>query len=507
MYQIEVLDRKEATIFADGLDKDAILSVCCSIFQQFSWKLLQAGENKMLAVTAPEWNKKPQHITITAADGLLTVSSEFAGEELMDVVGRNRRNVDQFLAAFQATKNSLPPHVHQTNKQIINDLRAQAPMAPQLYKARELQQTETVELKEVLKNDSEKLYTTYTLIALNIFVFVLMALNGAGIIWPNGMVHLRWGSNFAPLTMGGDWWRLLSSSFIHFGVLHLAIDIYCLYWLGTYLEPLLGRARYVTAYLCTAVLAGIASIWWYSPPINSAGAGGAILGLDGILLSFLIARLLPEALAKKLRRGLGLFILVNLLLGLTRLIDSAALAGGLVSGLIIGYIFTLDLKNEKHGQKAAWVLPVIFSVTAIVALLFVQNFHGNPESLPAIRKKTSSGRYADEEKFNSAYQQFTTLGQKGLDVYNDNTITEAQRVTDLRSISFTEWDSAGDIAREMKGYKVSPQMQQLAATLEQYAQLRKEEIALYAEMVEKNSGPQKLEAIRSKMKTITDSFK
>ena len=501
------MDRKEATISVEGLDKESALSVCFSIFQQFSWKPLQAGENKLLAVTPPEWNKKPQHITVTATDGLLTVSSEFAGEELMDVVGRNSRNVDQFLAAFQATKNSLATHKHQNNIQAISSLRAQAPMPLKLYKVQEQQVLETAGVKEVLNNASSNLYATYTLIALNIVVFFLMALSGAGILLSDGQVHLRWGSNYGPLTMGGDWWRLFTSLFIHFGLLHLALNMYCLYWAGAYIEPLVGRARFITAYLCTGVLSGIVSIWWHHPPVSSAGAAGAVWGIYGLLFVFLGAGLLPASLAQRLRRSIVFFIMLNLAIGLIWNMEIAAPLGGLLSGSLIGCLFVLDIRKEKQGPKAAWILPLSIGCTLLATMFFLQTFRF-PKGQPIVaHKKATVFKYADAEKFNSAYQQFNTLGEKGLDVYNDNTITEAQRVTDLKSVSFTEWDSAEDIAREMKGYQVSPQMKQLAVTLEQYAQLRKEEIALYAEMVDKHTGPQKLDAIRSKMKTITDSLK
>ncbi len=501
------MDRKKAAISVEGLDKESILSVCFSIFQQFSWKPLQAGENNLLAVTAPEWNKKPQHITITVTEGLLTISSEFAGEELMDVVGRNSRNVDQFLAAFQATKNSLPPQKHQNNIQAINDLRAQAPTAPILYKAQEPQVVEPVEEKAVLKNDSGIPYATYALIALNIIVFFLMALNGAGILLTDGQIHMRWGSNYGPLTMGGEWWRLFTSQFIHFGLLHLALNMYCLYRAGAYIEPLVGRARFITAYLCTGVLAGIASIWWYHPAVNSAGAGGSVCGIYGLFFVFLGAGILPASLAQRLRGSMAFFVLINLAIAVIWKIDIAAPLGGLLSGSLIGCLFVWDIRKEKQEQIAPWILPLCIGCTVIATLFFLQSYRFPKDPPIVAHKKATVFKYADEDKFNSAYQQFITLGQKGLDVYNDNTITEAQRVTDLRSISFTEWDSAEDIAREMKGYQVSPKMKQLAATLEQYAQLRKNEISIYAEMVEMHTGPQKLEAIRKKMIPFTDSLK
>ncbi|HEV7622240.1 MAG TPA: rhomboid family intramembrane serine protease, partial [Flavisolibacter sp.] len=80
-------------------------------------------------------------------------------------------------------------------------------------------------------------------------VFILMVMNGAGLMVPESLVHIKWGSNYTPLTESGDWWRLLSNIFIHFGIIHLLMNMYCLYMAGVYLESILGKVKYIVAYL------------------------------------------------------------------------------------------------------------------------------------------------------------------------------------------------------------------------------------------------------------------
>src|SRR6185312_11730891 len=94
----------------------------------------------------------------------------------------------------------------------------------------EEEKKEAIELREAMNVGGGNLYATYAIMGLNVLVFILMAMNGAGIVDANGLVHIKWGSNFAPLTLTGDWWRLITNLFIHFGIIHLLANMYALYF-------------------------------------------------------------------------------------------------------------------------------------------------------------------------------------------------------------------------------------------------------------------------------------
>ena len=292
MYQIVGMPKKEASIIVAGMDKDRMLAVCFSSFQELNWEIKFAGEDKLIAYTPKKWNTKPQQIVAAAGDGQLTISSEMTGDEMVDLGGKNQKNITAFFAAFEAAKTSLPAAQQQQNIQAIHALRAETALAAAEH------QSQMAEVDQALNLSGSNLYATYAIIVLNVIVFILMVMDGAGIMEPNGLVHLKWGSNFGPLTLSGDWWRLLSNVFIHFGIIHLAMNMYSLYMAGVYLEPLLGKTRYITAYLCTGVLASITSLWWHSTPVNSAGASGAIFGMYGWSSHFLLLILYPNWYAK-----------------------------------------------------------------------------------------------------------------------------------------------------------------------------------------------------------------
>ena len=113
-----------------------------------------------------------------------------------------------------------------------------------------------------------------------------MLFAGADLMNPNPAIHIRFGSNFGPLTWTGEEWRLLTSAFLHFGIIHIALNMYALYQGGALVERLFGSTRFALIYLLSALAGSVASGWW-DPLRNSAGASGAIFGVYGALLAFL----------------------------------------------------------------------------------------------------------------------------------------------------------------------------------------------------------------------------
>lgn len=186
-------------------------------------------------------------------------------------------------------------------------------------------------------------FVTPILIYMNIGIYVLMAMLGLGFISFQGQDLIRWGANYGPLTKAGDGWRLLTSTFLHGGLMHLFANMYGLLFVGIFLEPRLGTVKYLTAYLLTGILASVASIWWYDATI-SVGASGAIFGLYGVFIAFLLKNVFPPDFAKTFLISSSIFVGFNLLVGLTGGSDNAAHVGGLLSGFVLGLIIqpTID---------------------------------------------------------------------------------------------------------------------------------------------------------------------
>ena len=207
------------------------------------------------------------------------------------------------------------------------------------------------ELKELIDflKPKEGYFITPIIIYLNILIFIIMVFAGLGFISFKGQDLLNWGANFKPSTTNGEWWRLLTSTFLHGGLMHLLANMYGLLFVGIFLEPLLGKTKYLTAYLLTGILASCASLWWYDATV-SVGASGAIFGLYGLFLALLLTKVFPPDFGKAFLTSTLIFIGYNLLMGLTGGIDNAAHIGGLVSGFVVGLVLYPTLKKEMENE-------------------------------------------------------------------------------------------------------------------------------------------------------------
>ena len=127
--------------------------------------------------------------------------------------------------------------------------------------------------------------------------------------------------------------------------MHLLANMAGLLFAGVFLEPVLGRSKFLFVYLLTGVLASCASIVWYSATV-SVGASGAIFGLYGLMLALLLTKVFPPVLGKAFLVSTLIFIGYNLLMGLSGGIDNAVHIGGLVSGFVVGLMVSPALRNR-----------------------------------------------------------------------------------------------------------------------------------------------------------------
>ena len=197
----------------------------------------------------------------------------------------------------------------------------------------------------------EGFYITAIIMDLNILIFIIMVLSGLGFMSFKSTDLLTWGANYKPLTTNGEWWRLLTNTFLHGGLMHLLANMYGLLFVGIFLEPKLGKTKYALVYLTTGILASVASLYFHEPAV-SVGASGAIFGLYGVFLALLLKKVFPNQFNKAFLTSTLIFIGYNLLMGFAGTgIDNAAHIGGLVSGFIIGLILYPQLVRQTEDDQ------------------------------------------------------------------------------------------------------------------------------------------------------------
>jgi len=201
-------------------------------------------------------------------------------------------------------------------------------------------EVQRVEVAPWLRRESSSMIVTQAIFGANVAVFLGMALSigGAMLTNPPGQALVAWGANFGPLTVSGQWWRLLTCVFLHGGLLHIAFNMWCLWDLGRLAESVYGHWTFAVVYLICGLSASITSVWW-NPVVLSVGASGAIFGIAGALIaSFYLGEFsLPRAAISGMMRSVIAFVGYNLFFGaVIARTDNAAHIGGLVMGLILG---------------------------------------------------------------------------------------------------------------------------------------------------------------------------
>ncbi len=209
---------------------------------------------------------------------------------------------------------------------------------------------------------------TYVLVGINVLVFLAMVVKGASVMQPTSDQILRWGANFGPLTLTGQWWRLLTAMFVHIGLVHLALNMWCLWQLGLLAEYLYGPKTFLALYMMSGLAASIVSLA-RNPLVVSAGASGAIFGIAGALIATLYLGKLaaPRGAWRTSLISLVAFAGYNLAFGfLARGIDIGAHIGGLLSGLLLGSVLSVDFRRQA--PRLSRIRPMVFPAFAIVLL-------------------------------------------------------------------------------------------------------------------------------------------
>jgi membrane associated rhomboid family serine protease/Tfp pilus assembly protein PilF len=237
-----------------------------------------------------------------------------------------------------------------------------------------IQRVETVPW---MRSQSSSMAVTQAIFGINVAVFIAMALAGVSMLDnPAGQDLVRWGANFGPLTVSGQWWRLLTCVFIHGGLLHIAFNMWCLWDLGRLAESIYGHWTFAAVYVISGLSASLASLIW-NPAILSVGASGAIFGIAGALIaSFYLGEFsLPRAALSGTLRSVVVFVGYNLFFGaVIARTDNAAHIGGLLMGLLLGALIAKVAPGHDDFLRRIAVL-LVGALLVVGGVMWLQHSH------------------------------------------------------------------------------------------------------------------------------------
>ena len=232
-------------------------------------------------------------------------------------------------------------------------------------------------LTELMRAHPRGMPVTLGLLGLNLLVFVLMLASGAGFLHAVNDVSLAWGAGFGPATQDQQWWRLFTALFVHFGVIHLGVNLWALWDVGRLVERACGSARFLGIYVGCGLIGNLASLAVHGNQSISGGASGAIFGLYGALVVFLWREraLIERGEFRWVMGASALFPLLMLGLGVwVPEIDNAAHGGGLLAGILLGcwLVPSWSPARPRPAYPAWWagllllmlVLALVFAVPA-----------------------------------------------------------------------------------------------------------------------------------------------
>lgn len=205
-----------------------------------------------------------------------------------------------------------------------------------------------------LRAATPRVFVTHTLMVVNVVVFLAMIGSGVHFMEPLVQDLIDWGANFGPETTTGEWWRLLTSTFLHIGAIHLAFNMWVLHDIGRLVERLVGNSGFLILYIVSGLLASAVSVAW-NPLVVSAGASGAIFGVLGALFGVLVRARgeIPMKQLSELRNSSLAFLGYNLVYGaLQSDVDMAAHLGGLGAGFLGGLVLSHPAMLKETGLRS-----------------------------------------------------------------------------------------------------------------------------------------------------------
>lgn len=471
----------------DKLTIKQFLVIAIEAAKKLDWNISYTSETGFIAYTKFSMTSWSEEVKVKIEDNHATLKSECTGNQMMDW-GKNKKNIENLVTILNELKNSFTP---EELSQKYEELRPSLVSKEKDVLSQPLPETKKniTDFFAVFK-PTQGYFITPVLINLNIVIFILMVISGVDIMLPDNESLIKWGGNFRPVTLEGEWWRLITNCFLHIGIFHLLMNMYALLYIGLLLEPYLGRTRFTAAYILTGITASMTSLWWHDLTI-SAGASGAIFGMYGVFLAMLTTNLIEKSTRKALLTSIAVFVGYNLINGIKGGIDNAAHIGGLAGGLLIGYAFIPSLKKpEAQNLK--------YSTTGIITVLIILSSYIVYTNIPN-----------DIGKYDIKIKEFVSMEAMALEVYNmpENTPNE-QLLSEIKDRGLYYWNENIKLLNELDQLNLPDQLHTRNKKLLHYCDLRIKSYNLIYRAIYEDTDKYKdsIEVYNKEIETVVNSL-
>lgn len=449
----------------EGFSPQEILVLCYETAQKAGYRIIFQSADGLIALTQQSMLSWNAEIRFIIEYNSLTIQSSSANGTYD--WGKNKKTVTATINLYQQLAESLTKEeLHEKYLELSANLEPNGldVLAP-------ASQNPTQKISSFLSvfKPQEDYFITPILINLNVLIYIIMVICGVDFMNPSTEDLIRWGANFSPITLEGAWWRLFSCFFLHIGLIHLIMNMVALMYIGLLLEPHLGKIRFLGAYILSGIMASMISLWWHEL-IVSAGASGAIFGLYGVFLMLLSTDLFDQASRKTLLGSIGFFVAYNLIMGLKSGIDNAAHIGGLLAGIVIGFMYnTFSLGQEEAKQKIKMVslLSLGFGIICLIIGQGITNNMGIYEAKMI--------DFAENEKL-------------ALELYNKaNYLPKESLLYEIKDRGLYYWNENLNIVNELDKLDLPDELQERNLKITTYCKLRIESYQLLYQTVSENT--------------------
>lgn len=455
--------RKIAVIPLGDYNADHYLTLLYHAFVSIDWRISYFDRDGIIAYTNISWESYAEEVSVRIINNEAIIKSECVGYQFFFTdYGKNQKNLELLYSELEYVEYHLQHNLKEAAQELMDSVPANQfisldnpPMGAK----------ETLRTFLSAFTPTKSYFVTPVLVLVNIVVFfVTRAIMTVMLVilittaFKSGhhgnpvsnMVHgvqniyLSLGFSSRSQVLNGQVWRLLTNTFLHFSMIHIAGNMIVLIYIGSLLESKLGRWNYLFLYLLTGICASITSVMWNDQGI-AAGASGAIFGLFGILLALLSTDFYESNARRALLISTCIFVGINII-PLGHHIDHAAHLGGLVSGYVLGWMAYCGIKYQKQSLITVGALAITLVLTGL-CMRFTPDYNF---------KEAEQLTHKNEKILQSLNKDF---------YWRNRELSHADRLALLENNDLPKLKTLNDIAQKLSSIKL-PGKQKKIATIQ-----------------------------------------